>query len=220
MGLLAVGQNDNGAWFSSNQTVSYGIYVVQHGADIERGGSGPIDALYVNGHATITGGCTGCTLDEVMLNTGTTDLHPGDVASLGALAPEGAMFGDNPVAGVTTAHQTYDTALVGVVGFRYILGDPNAPVGTSQHTGSRDETATVIKPGEYMTVITHGTYKMVKVDAGKDGIHAGDLLTTSGTPGAAMKVTDKVSSIGAVLGKAMGNLDSGTGYIPVLVTLR
>ena len=35
-----------------------------------------------------------------------------------------------------------------------------------------------------------------------------------------MKVTDKVASIGAVLGKALGNLDSGTGYIAVLVTLK
>jgi hypothetical protein len=35
-----------------------------------------------------------------------------------------------------------------------------------------------------------------------------------------MKATDKVASIGALLGKAMGNLDSGMGYIPVLVTLK
>jgi hypothetical protein len=89
-----------------------------------------------------------------------------------------------------------------------------------QRTGGPDATAIVIRPGQYMTVITHGTYKLVKVDAGKTGIHAGDLLTTGETPGAAVKVTDKVASIGAVLGKAMSNLDTGTGYIPVLVTLK
>ena len=30
----------------------------------------------------------------------------------------------------------------------------------------------------------------------------------------------QVASIGAVLGKALGSLDSGIGYIPVLVTLK
>jgi hypothetical protein len=89
-----------------------------------------------------------------------------------------------------------------------------------QRTGGQDDTSTVIKPGEYMTVVTQGVYKLVKVDAGKDGIRAGDLLTTGSTAGAAMKATDKVASIGALLGKSMGNLNSGVGYIPVLVTLK
>ena len=124
------------------------------------------------------------------------------------------------MAGAGASSQAYDTAVVGVVGMRYVQGDPSAPVGTAQHTGGRDDTATVIKPGEYMTVVTEGAYNLVKVDAGKDGIHAGDLLTTGSTAGAAMKVTDKVASIGAILGKAMGNLDSGVGYIPVLITLK
>ena len=39
----------------------------------------------------------------------------------------------------------------------------------------------------------------------------------SRNPGFAMKVTDKVAAIGAIIGKALDNLDSGTGTIPVLV---
>ena len=110
--------------------------------------------------------------------------------------------------------------MVGVVGALYIKGDMAAPDGTAQRTGGRDETATVIKPGALMTVVTEGTYNLVKVDAGKDGIRAGDLLTTGSTAGVAMKATDRLASVGAILGKALGNLDSGTGYIPVLITLR
>jgi hypothetical protein len=72
-----------------------------------------------------------------------------------------------------------------------------------------------------MTVATEGVVKMVKADATAGPIRTGDLLTTSGSAaGAAMKVADKAQAFGAVLGKALGNLESGTGYVPVLVTLK
>jgi hypothetical protein len=35
-----------------------------------------------------------------------------------------------------------------------------------------------------------------------------------------MKGTDRSKMLGAVVGKALGNLDSGTGMIEVLVTLQ
>ena len=57
-----------------------------------------------------------------------------------------------------------------------------------------------------------------KVDATYASIEAGDLLTTSDTPGHAMKATDP--AIGTILGKALEPLDSGTGVIEVLVTLQ
>jgi hypothetical protein len=58
-----------------------------------------------------------------------------------------------------------------------------------------------------------------KVDATCAPIRIGDMLTTSPTPGHAMKATDPARAAGAVLGKAMGDLDAGTGLIPVLVSL-
>lgn len=222
LGLLALAANDNGAWIASTSSNFYGLYVQQNGARIEVNNSNIANALYVNGHITVVGGCTGCTLDEVMLNTGTADLHPGDVVALGAAAPEGAKYGDTPVAGVEEASEAYSTGVVGVVSARYLQGDNSAPAGSVLQSGGMDPKAASIKPGEYMTVVTQGTYKMVKVDAGKGAIHIGDLLTTSSTAGAAMKVSlsDKTQAFGAVIGKAMGNLDSGTGYIPVLITLK
>jgi hypothetical protein len=59
-----------------------------------------------------------------------------------------------------------------------------------------------------------------KVTAENGSIHKGDLLVSSSTPGYAMKGTDRNRMLGAVLGKAMGSLDSGTGVIQVLVTLQ
>jgi len=48
-------------------------------------------------------------------------------------------------------------------------------------------------------------------------IRPGDLLTTSDTPGYAMKATDAERSHGAVIGKAMSALNQGTGFVLVLV---
>jgi len=60
----------------------------------------------------------------------------------------------------------------------------------------------------------------VQADAGFGAIKAGDMLTTSETPGCAMKVTDHARAQGAILGKAMSALKEGRGMVLVLVTLQ
>jgi hypothetical protein len=57
-------------------------------------------------------------------------------------------------------------------------------------------------------------------DADPAPIEVGDMLTTSHTPGHAMKASDPVSAFGAVLGKALQPLRSGRGLIPILVALQ
>ena len=58
-------------------------------------------------------------------------------------------------------------------------------------------------------------------DATESAIEPGDLLTTSGTPGYAMKVADYARAPGAVLGKAMTRLArGGTGVVLTLVSLQ
>jgi hypothetical protein len=58
-------------------------------------------------------------------------------------------------------------------------------------------------------------------DAATQAIQPGDLLTTSDTPGHAMKATDREHSHGAVLGKAMTALNDGErGLVLVLVNLH
>jgi hypothetical protein len=58
------------------------------------------------------------------------------------------------------------------------------------------------------------------VTAENGAIHPGDLLVTSSTLGYAMKGTDRNRMLGAVIGKALGGLDSGNGVIEVVVTLQ
>jgi hypothetical protein len=59
-----------------------------------------------------------------------------------------------------------------------------------------------------------------KVDAEYGAVDIGDLLTSSPTPGHAMKVGDPARAPGAVIGKALGTLPSGTGLIPILIALQ
>jgi hypothetical protein len=58
-----------------------------------------------------------------------------------------------------------------------------------------------------------------KVSAENGPIRRGDLLVTAATPGHAMRAGDNPPQ-GTVLGKALGELETGTGVIQVLVTLQ
>ena len=59
-----------------------------------------------------------------------------------------------------------------------------------------------------------------KVSAENGSIKVGDLLVSSSMTGYAMKGTDRSKMLGAVIGKAMENLNADTGVIEVLVTLQ
>jgi len=59
-----------------------------------------------------------------------------------------------------------------------------------------------------------------KVDADCAPIETGDMLTTSSTPGHAMRASDHARAFGAVIGKALTSLPAGRGLILVLVSLQ
>jgi len=124
------------------------------------------------------------------------DLEPGDVV---VIDPAGGAL-------LTRSTVPYDTALAGVVA--------TAP---GLRMGSRLDDAGAWASKERRLIAVVGRVP-VKVDAGFGAIRPGDLLTTSPTPGHAMKATEP--KIGTILGKALGSLDAGTGVIEVLVTLR
>jgi hypothetical protein len=57
-----------------------------------------------------------------------------------------------------------------------------------------------------------------KVDARYGPVRRGDLLTSSPTPGHAMRATDP--KVGTIIGKALQTLEDGTGVIEVLLSPR
>ncbi len=75
-----------------------------------------------------------------------------------------------------------------------------------------------VADGEYPVALTGRVYCWA--DASNGSIQPGDLLTTSDTPGHAMRVTDYARSQGAVIGKVMSSLGEGQGLVLVLVTLQ
>jgi hypothetical protein len=58
------------------------------------------------------------------------------------------------------------------------------------------------------------------VDATHESVEVGDLLTTSDTPGHAMKASDSSRAFGAVIGKALQSLPEGKALLPILVALH
>jgi len=59
-----------------------------------------------------------------------------------------------------------------------------------------------------------------RADASFGSIKMGDLLTTSPTTGCAMRVSDPERARGAVIGKALGTLESGEGLVNMLICLQ
>jgi hypothetical protein len=66
--------------------------------------------------------------------------------------------------------------------------------------------------------LTGKTY--CRVDAQHAPIELGDLLTTSSTPGHAMKACDPLRAFGSVIGKALRSHKENSGMIPILVALQ
>jgi hypothetical protein len=72
--------------------------------------------------------------------------------------------------------------------------------------------------GDQLVALSGRVYCLV--DATQRAVKPGDLLTTSATPGYAMKVNNFKKAQGAIIGKAMSALPSGKGLVLVLVTLQ
>jgi hypothetical protein len=124
---------------------------------------------------------------------GARQLDPGTVAVIdedGALRESREAY-DRKVAGVVSGAGAYKPGIV--------LGG-----------ASREDRALVAVVGKVYC----------KVDARHGPIELGDLLTTSPTPGHAMRASDPVRAFGAVIGKALRPMSDGCGLLPMLVALQ
>jgi hypothetical protein len=124
----------------------------------------------------------------------TAQVEPGTVMVLGE---EGTLF---------QSQQAYDKRVAGVISG---AGDykPGIVLDKQQSQTNRKPIALLGKV-------------FCKVDAGYAPIEVGDLLTTSDTPGYAMKAADPLKAFGAVIGKALRPLQEGQGLIPILIALQ
>ena len=204
-------------------TTGYGVYmtdiqatndygVFQAGADDTNYFAGSVgvgtntpDAnakLHVVGNILATGTITATTVigaifqDVAEWVPATSDMAPGTVVVLNPGRPNEVM----------TSMREYDTTVAGVVSAQpgIILGE----------AGEAKE-----------QIATTGRVK-VRVDASFGAIHIGDLLATSNVPGMARRSEPmdiggrQFHQPGTIIGKALENLESGTGEILVLLSLQ
>jgi hypothetical protein len=202
-------------WTSTQDTAPLERMRITSGGNVGIGTTTPGAALEVNGVIKLTaskGGsimfqdgttqstaytgvaCGGDYAESVDVTGERTKYEPGDVLVIDPKVP-GKFLKSN---------EAYSTLVTGVYSTK------PGTVGRRQATAkSPDEV-----PMAMVGIVP------IKVTAENGAIKTGDLLVASSTLGRAMKGTDRSKMLGAVIGKALGSLDSGTGVIEMVVTLQ
>jgi hypothetical protein len=160
----------------------------------EHKGNGP--AGYFKGDVVVTG-------DIRLANADCAEDF--DIADADLIEPGTVMvLGDE--GGLHQSHQPYDKRVAGVISG---AGDYKPGIVLDKQKSQRNRQPVALLGKVYC-----------KVDAQYTSIEVGDMLTTSATPGHAMKAGEPYQAFGAVIGKALRPLKYGQGLIPILVTLQ
>jgi hypothetical protein len=205
-GIGVLGQSKTGDAVFGNSTSGRGVVGVSQSKDhagvsghnLNPDGSVNLAGLagFFDGSVIVTGDITCANADcaEDFDILGLPEVHPGTVM---VIDQDGAL---------RQSCEAYDKKVAGVI------------------SGGGDFTPGIVlgkqpsKSGRMPLALVGKVY--CKVDARYSPIAIGDLLTTSPTPGHAMKASNCQRALGAVIGKALRGLDVGQGLIPILVALQ
>ncbi len=184
---------DNNEFMARNNGAQSTLYINHEGGDVQFGQGGGTCTVYVPVLAI-----TGADVAEKFPTRQSPDeIKPGMVMELDPQNPGNLRI----------AAGSYNRRVAGVVS-----GAGDIPVGAilGNLPGHENSPAIALSGRVY-----------VMCDAGSAAIGVGDLLTTSETPGHAMKAVDYPRAQGAIIGKAMSELKAGEkGMVLVLVNLQ
>ncbi len=204
---LSAYSDDDVAVFAQGGTfagVFAGAFVVNAGPGRKDGKKDPV-ADPINGSIVINDGSLFVNKGDVILATANDCAEYFDVSSQRPVEP-GTVMVITDAGTLQVSETAYDTKVAGVISG---AGDfrPGVLLGDSR---SSENCLPLALLGRVYC----------KVDATDLAIRVGDMLTTSSTPGHAMRVDDPLKAFGAVIGKSLGALRSGLGLVPVLIALQ
>jgi len=192
------GGSESGFGVVGTSGASHGVMGIAFGGD--RNGAGVFArgqvAGFFEGDVVVTG--------DIQL-TGGDYAEDFDVIDSEAADPGTVMTLDE-LGAVRVSDQPYDTRAAGVISGA--AGHKPAVILDRQGPGT-DRRPLALMGKVYC-----------KVDASYDSIAVGDLLTTSATPGHAMKATNREKAFGTIIGKALMPQSAGRGLIPILIALQ
>jgi hypothetical protein len=197
-GVMGISNTGNGVW---GQTPGAGDGVLgtsAHGIGVH-GKGGRLAGLF-EGDVEVTGDLRLVNADcaEDFDISVAAPVEPGTVMVLG---PEGVL---------SPSSKPYDRRVAGVVSG---AGSYRPGITLDSASGRREGNHPRLPIGLLGKVFC-------KVDAAYGPIEIGDLLTTSPTPGHAMRASDHMQAFGAVLGKALRPHRAGQGVVPILISLQ
>jgi hypothetical protein len=183
-------------------------FVLDATGNVGIGTVNPTERLEVNGNAKvrilqITGG------SDLSEQFDVTNANASNAAAASEAIQSGMVVAIDPVqpGKLVICETAYDRKVAGII-------SGAGGIATGMLMGQQGSTA----DGSTPVALAGRVYCWV--DASHGAIAPGDLLTTSDTPGHAMKVSDYAKAQGAIIGKAMTGLDQGKGLVLVLVTLQ
>lgn len=199
--------DDQVLWFEA----ATGILYLGSGSSTVTGDDGDLRITDSAGVTTVTiDGATGKTSTKILEITGGSDLSEQfDVNDLDFEIVPGMVVSIDPdrPGKLKISTEPYDNKVAGII-------SGAGGIKTGMMMGQAGSEA----DGAHPIALTGRVY--CYVDATNGSIEPGDLLTTSPTPGYAMKVADHSKALGAIIGKAMTSLAEGKGLVLALVSLQ
>jgi hypothetical protein len=203
VGLRATSESDRPAIEAQAKQNGIAVVAQSNGADAVFG----VSATGIGVHGK--GGHLAARFEGDVEVTGDVRLLQADCAEdfdIADAVEPGTVMVLNKEGALRESHQAYDKRVAGVI----------------SGAGSYRPGIVLDKQGSETKRLPIGLLGKVycKVEAQSSPIEVGDLLTTSCTPGHAMKASDPLKAFGAVIGKALRPLTEGHGLIPILIALQ
>lgn len=210
-GVVGVSKTWHGTFGSSESTVGgagvWGEHKGQGAGVVGQSASGAgvfgkgNPAGFFEGNVVVTGNIT----SHDVFFAGADCAEEFDIAEAVEIEPGAVMVLDQDGA-LQPSQQAYDKRVAGVISG---AGDYKPGIVLDKQQSSEHRVPVALVGKVYC-----------KVDAHYASIEVGDLLTTSPTPGHAMKADDPFKAFGSVIGKALRPLREGQGLIPILIALQ